>query len=130
MHMTFVLLAAMAVISGSAAIDTKSTSVSNETLTSQVHAIDSVANDGDMNRFLRSHQTPIDGDQGFEHVKDDTEERLSSDALAKLLKGYISHKFDLWKRKGYSGSTIWNKLDIDSHPSRRWIYDNYVLHFS
>ncbi|GMF16558.1 unnamed protein product [Phytophthora lilii] len=61
----------------------------------------------DDKQFLRSHKT------------EDDEERLSLESLKDLLDGKTAYKFDLWRSKGYSPSTIWNKLDVDNYPARR-----------
>ncbi|GMF14786.1 unnamed protein product [Phytophthora lilii] len=103
------------------------------TMASPDHA-DAVNVVDDDKRFLRSrndedNETPIvwmnatatDGDGD-----DNDEERLSAEALVKLMRGHTTHKFNLWRGKAYSGSTIWNKLDVDNYPERRKIYDWYV----
>ncbi|GMF22445.1 unnamed protein product [Phytophthora lilii] len=67
--------------------------------TRQADGINAVHDD---KRFLRSHKT------------EDDEERLSPESIEKLMNGYTTHKFNLWRSKRYSGSTIWDKLDVDN----------------
>ncbi|POM64698.1 Putative RxLR effector [Phytophthora palmivora] len=92
MHMTFVVLTAMAIITGATAINSEPTSISTKTSNGGVHL---TLDDDKDKRFLRSNQIPKDNNG----LKQDSEERLDSTALEKLLRGYTTHKFKLWKRK-------------------------------
>ncbi|OWY95193.1 hypothetical protein PHMEG_00034868 [Phytophthora megakarya] len=93
--------------------------------TDQVRAIDATLDNVKSKRFLRSYQPPEDSDAVEEDQRNE-EERLSREALNKLLDGDTASKFAKWKSKSYDANKIYKKLGVSTHSDRLWIYNKYV----
>ncbi|POM64697.1 Putative RxLR effector [Phytophthora palmivora] len=115
MRVTFVVLTAMAIITGTTAINSEPTAISTKTSNGGIHPIDTSLDDVEDQRFLRSNRVSEDGE----------EERLGREALNKLLDGDLS-LFLTWAENGYNAKKIFNKLSVDTHEDRRWVYNKYV----
>ncbi|POM61020.1 hypothetical protein PHPALM_30035 [Phytophthora palmivora] len=117
MRLSFVILAAMVVITGTAATNSESASIPTKELEGGIDA-------------LNTAQGGVKGKWLLCGYRDGEEERLSRQALNDLLDGNTLHKFEKWASKGYSGKFIYKKLDISTHTDRLWIYNKYLKHLN
>ncbi|OWY99545.1 RxLR effector protein [Phytophthora megakarya] len=111
MRLTFVVLAVIAVTTSFASTNAQPTAISAQMSTRMANSSD--ASLDNEKRFLRGGRVSED-DISSEDIHDDNEERgisITTDELAKLVRGETSKIFARWRKAGHANSAVTNALE-------------------
>ncbi|KAG7390057.1 hypothetical protein PHYBOEH_007165 [Phytophthora boehmeriae] len=97
----------------------------------RIHTVEERVDDGD-----EDEDDDNDDNEDLDATKEERAQLFSSEKIAKLLKPDETHLFQKirsWNNKGYSPSTIWDRLNLGKSQLRREkyrkIYDTYAKYY-